>query len=223
MPPRAATFRASYATLALALVALLAPGASTCLASGDDVAFAIGFRAHSSDALLAGDNLPRPLSAIGGGVEFQVRIRPEWYLTASGRLAGSWFEYRNSLDLNGNFRTLEPSLRVGADRVLQTAGVTPVLMIGAGFEYGEVRSWLHNNVYNQPVDQSGPQNWRHGVYLRGVYCLPRDWPWVPFVELSESAFMAHARSGELHEKFDWNGRGQEAAIGLRFRIPPGGD
>ena len=70
----------------------------------------------------------------------------------------------------GKAAEFEPAIRLGVDRAGRLPGREAQFLFGAAFEYGEVRSWVHNLVFTTPVDLTGPRN-----FLRrcDVCCLPR--------------------------------------------------
>jgi hypothetical protein len=119
------------------LVTVAAPGIAG--GAGSSVAPGVfrvnlGVGQRVSDILIPGMNQPSPHGGLGGTVEFQIGVARGWLLSVSGSGLGSWFDYNNGLDADGNSTEFEPGFRLGIDRlVLETSGNVQAL-VGAGFE-----------------------------------------------------------------------------------------
>jgi len=171
-----------------------------------------------SDVLLPGMNQPAPHGALGGTVELQVGVARGWLLSASGNGLGSWFDYNNGLDANGKSTEFEPGFRLGIDRsVLEMEGGAQAL-VGAGFEYVEVRSWVHNLVFTTPFDLTGPRNFIRGISFRGSLVGPSWARMRPFARASGLLYLAEAEDPSIHSRYHWMGRSTSLALGLSVEL-----
>ena len=178
----------------------------------------LGIVQHSSDVLLPGFGSPMSHGALGGSAEIQLGIARRWLVSASGHALGSWFDYNNGLDSNGKSTELEPGCRLGIDRViLETTGDTQAL-VGAGLEYNEVRSWVHNRVFTIPFNLTGPRNFIRGVSFRGSVVGP-SWSRIrPLAQASELLYLAKAEDPAVHSRYHWIGRSASLQLGLTVEL-----
>lgn len=185
--------------------------------SRGEINLRLGVSLASSDLLWPADDRPNSHGTVGGVVGLEVGISDQWELSIAGRGLGSWFDYTSSVDLSGNTKEFEPGISLGLDRTVWRGDGTRVT-VGASFEYREARTWVHNLVFRIPYELTGPRNVMRGIQIRGSLYGPSSWRIVPFVELAEFAYTAHAYDPSVHAKYNWLGRSTSATIGCRVAL-----
>ena len=179
----------------------------------------VGAGREASDVLLPAEAHPRTAALVGGALGVSFGVTSDWLISVSGRGLGAWFDYSNVLGA-GQTESFEPLFRLGLDRVV-LGETKPKAVVGIGFEYSEVRSWVHNIVLSTPYNSTGPTNYRRGGSIRAMLLGDIGKHVGVFAELSESVYLAHASDSSLLAEYNWLGTGTFLAVGIRFGLRGG--
>jgi len=143
-------------------------------------------------------------------VELDYVIAGRWGAGVSGRLGGSWFDY-NGPGVSGKIEDESWSLRFFVDRHLSLS-TTRSLRLGAGYEYGEARSWVHNFQFRD----EGPHAFVTACAVRFGVAQSIASALQFYGDMEQSAFRAHARDVSPSTKYNWLGRAFKATVGVRI-------
>jgi hypothetical protein len=177
----------------------------------------IGLARAGSSKLLPGDSYPQEHVALGGFLGVSVRVAKNLTVLTCVDGLGSWFKFSSSIQGSGSITEFDPGLVVGVESsLLRTTNAQ--FLVGCGVEYGEVRSWVHNQVYAFPLNSEGATNYLTGGRIHVRVLSSASSPLAVFAELSESVYFAHAPNSSLHSSYDWVGSKLSLAIGLNVAL-----
>jgi hypothetical protein len=207
-----------------AAMTLIASGASI-RAQADEATdaflFGLGVRTRAVEAMSVVDVRPATRGEVGADVDVGLRTWCGWWLRASGYVGGTWFDYQGPAS-SGKIEDLTWLIRTGVDRRF-SASRRVVPYLGVGVEYGESRSWLHAFA----ASEEGAHAYTAGGYVRLGGELQVAGPLRGYVEVSGSAYRAHATLSRLESEFNWLGRSLELGAGVRWvgsrGQPPSGE
>lgn len=153
---------------------------------------------------------PEPRGEAMAAVDLRLAFE-HWALGLEGWFGASWFEEKQE-----NFPDSETqkdqswAVRPAVDRLFPIGSATR-WWIGAGFEYGEWRSWW--DVSGQGLQ--GPRTYFTGGVLR-TGLEQRVGPVDLRASISESVFGAHASYEPTASELQWSGRSTTLALGVRY-------
>ena len=164
------------------------------------------------DGLSFGEIRPQSHGEMTAEMEVDYIRRNEWGAAVSGRFGGSWFDY-NGLGVSGNIEDASWSIRSFVDRRMYVS-TTRSLRLGAGYEYGEARSWIHNFQFRD----EGPHAFVSGGVVRfGLEESLTKWVQL-YGDIEMSAFRALATDALPRNEYRWLGRAFKAALGVRVTL-----
>ena len=176
----------------------------------------------------AGD--ARPLARGDVGVRFSIDrlLTPRWALGLSAHVGGTWLDWSDPLyNTAGKIEDAAWDTRFGMDRVFAMSA-SGLVLVGAGIEYGEARSWVHTlgpppgtGGTGQNIADEGPRCYRTGGYARLAAMTPVWRRTALCAQVSESFYGAHASDPPFGTRFNWLGRSLAASVGLRFEVARG--
>jgi hypothetical protein len=180
---------------------------------------------QSFETMSAGDSRPTSRAMPGARGSVDWLFVSNWALALSARFGGAWFDWTDPVyQTTGNIEDVSWDTRLGLDRTARL-GAAGMARCGAGFEYGEARSWVHalgNSLDpTQDISPDGPHCYRAGGYARLGVMTP---PWHRIAlsaQVSESFYRAHAVDPALGTQFSWLGRSLSVSAGLTFEIAHG--
>lgn len=183
---------------------LAAPAAAQ---SAVGVGIAAGTRTF--DGLSVGEIRPHSHGEVTFEVELDWISASRWGASLSGRFGGSWFDY-NGPGVSGNIEDASWSVRLFVDRHLDVSA-SRSLRVGAGYEYGEARSWMHNFQFRD----EGPHAYTSGGAVRFGVAQSVAKRLQLYGDIECSAFRAHAADTSPSNEYSWLGRAFKATLGVR--------
>ncbi len=157
-----------------------------------------------------GDIQPQIQGVSGAVLEVAYCLTPEWALTASGHMGGSWLDFAG-FGVGGSIQRLDFDAGLGVRRMMKVSHRC-YLYAGARVEYGETRSWLKSLTFN---DQ-GPHNYRVGGAVDLGIARVLGSGFQIFAEASPSAYLARARDWPLGTDYRWLGNSFETVVGTKW-------
>ena len=199
--------------VALALVfvptgtrAAVRPGAHAFL-------FGVAAQQRSFDGLSVSDTRPHSYGEFGGRVDISYLVTNYWAAAISWHAGGSWLDF-NGFGVSGRIVDASWSLRAGVDRIF-LLGERQSVQVGAGFDYGEVRSWLDTFV----ASAEGPHAYATGGSVRLGLTHQLGSRLQIVGDLTQSAYRAHAKEpSTLRTSYNWLGRSLAGSLGMRWAV-----
>ena len=170
-----------------------------------------------------GDIRAGPQGEAGGRLEMAYLPIAHWQVSISGHFGGSWFDFGGG-PFGGEVGKIENvawSVRGGVDHLMSLGG-RHSLFLGAGFEYGEGRSWLHALTPSRmPISDQGPHAFLVGGSLRMGWALRLAGRQYLCAQILEGLYRAHARDTPLWQEYNWLGRSMAVTLGYRYAVLAG--
>jgi hypothetical protein len=162
------------------------------------------------DGLSVAEIRPRPQGELTCEGELDYVGAAHWGVAVSGRFGGAWFDYGGP-GVSGKIEENSWSVRFLVDRHMSPSR-TRSFRLGAGYEYGEARSWVHN--YN--FSDEGPHAFLSGVIVRLGLAQSLANRLQLYGDIEQSAYRAHAKDVSPANEYNWLGRAFKATVGIRI-------
>lgn len=171
------------------------------------VSVATALRHH--EALSIADIRPQTRGELGGDVAISLPLTEAWWWAASGYFGGGRFDFARP-GAAGTITDFSWLVRGGLDWRPER-GAQSAFYCGAGYEYGESRSWLHASSANE----SGPHAYSSAAYLRMGAERHISGALSGYSELTLSAGLSHAQATASDDQYHWLAQSLEASLGVR--------
>lgn len=175
--------------------------------------FGLVAQQRSSEFLSVSDTRPRSYGELGGRADLSFMLSDHWGMTLSGHVGGTWLDF-TGFGVSGRVADQSWSLRAGLDRFVPL-GARQTLLIGAGLEYGEGRSWLDTFA----ASTEGPHAYMTGGSVRLGLAHQLGSRVQIVADLTQSAYRAHAKEpSTLRTSYNWLGRSMAGSVGVRWAV-----
>jgi hypothetical protein len=199
------------------LISVLLCASDGLAAERGAVVLGLSLGQESVDILSESDSRPNPRPFLFTRVGLDYHLGPHWAVVTAGKFGGSFFDFKGP-GVSGNVEETIWSARVGFDWIHHDRGGCSAYA-GAGYEYGEARSWLKNLL----VSEDGPRNILSGGFVTGGAEARVTQMLSVFGELEAFAFHGRAELSTLVTRYNWLGRSIGVSVGLRYSVSGRGE